>query len=79
MCLLLLLLIGFLLFRSGKLGPPPWVRKDGERGFRGPFAGPEAEARRILAERLANGEISTEEYLERISVLDHERPTPPKS
>lgn len=32
--------------------------------------GPEAQARTILAERFANGDISGEEFLERASVLN---------
>ena len=87
MCLILLAVIAFWLFRSGRFGPPPWVRHragapDGRwgPGPHGPHDGgapvapsPEAEARRILAERLATGEIDTDEYLERVSVLNHDR------
>ncbi len=60
--LLFLLLLGtFFLFRRGHLGPPPWV---------GGLRSPEAEAKRILAERFARGEIATDEFMERASVLN---------
>ena len=63
MTLLLLLLIGgaFLLARKGRLGPPPWVRL---------AHSPEAEAKKILAERFARGDISSDEFMERASVLN---------
>jgi hypothetical protein len=32
--------------------------------------GPEAEARRVLAERFARGDISTDEFMEKASVLN---------
>lgn len=80
MSLILFALLMFVLLRSGRIGPPPWVRAgDGSgRPARHPFAPPrpEEEARRILAERLARGEIDTDEYLERVSVLDHDRRSP---
>ena len=63
MCFLLLLLVlsALALHRTGKLGPPPWVR--GARS-------PEQEAKRLLAERFARGEISSDEFMERASVLN---------
>lgn len=64
MLLLLLLLAGaFLLARRGQLGrfgPPPWVAHHS----------PEGEAKRILAERFAKGDITTDEFMERASVLN---------
>ena len=64
MCLLFFaLLIGgvFFLVRRGKIGPPPWVNA---------ARSPEHEAKQVLAERFAKGEISTDEFLERASVLN---------
>ena len=64
MGLLFLLLIAgtiFLLVRQGKLGPPPWVSAQ---------RSPETEAKRILSERFARGELSTDEFMERASVLN---------
>ena len=63
MFFLFLLLIAaslFFLFRTGRIGPPPWVQN----------RGPEAEARRVLAERFARGDITTDEFMERASVLN---------
>ncbi len=60
--LLLLLLLGVavvLLARRGRLGPPPTF-----------FRSPEHDARVTLANRFANGDISTDEFLERASVLN---------
>lgn len=48
-----------LLARRGRLGPPPAF-----------FRSPEHDARSTLANRFANGDISTEEFLERASVLN---------
>jgi putative membrane protein len=61
--LFLLLILGavFLLLRSGKFGPPPWVTSQ---------RSPETEAKRILSERFARGELSTDEFMERASVLN---------
>ncbi len=61
--LFLLLLVGlFLLARRGTFGPPPpWLA--GSRA-------PEADAKKILADRFANGDISAEEFMERASVLN---------
>ncbi len=60
--LFLLLLVGlFLLARRGTFGPPPWLA--GSRA-------PEAEAKKILADRFANGDISADEFMERASVLN---------
>ena len=60
--LFLLLVAGTVAFllKRGHLGPPPWVRQ----------AHPEREARSILAERFARGEISSDEFMERASVLN---------
>jgi putative membrane protein len=60
--LLLLLLLGtaFFLLRRGKLGAPPWLARPS----------PEADARRILAERFARGDISSDEFMERASILN---------
>jgi putative membrane protein len=59
--LLLLLFAGaFFLMRRGKFGPPPWITHHS----------PEGEAKRILAERFARGDISTDEFMERASVLN---------
>ena len=61
--LLLLLVLGtaFFLLRRGTFGPPPWVAMR---------HAPEGEAKRILAERFARGDISTDEFMERASVLN---------
>lgn len=59
--LTLVALTAFALVRSGRLGAPPWVRNLG---------GPEREARSILAERFARGEIEVDEFMERASVLN---------
>lgn len=58
-----LLIVGVLFFlaKTGRLGPPPWVAQRHS---------PEGEARRILAERFANGDITSEEFLERASALN---------
>ena len=61
--LLLLLLAGLTalyLWRSGKLAIPALGRS----------GSPEQEARRILAERFARGDISTDDFLERASTLN---------
>ena len=64
MFILLLFAVGaFFLIRRGQFGPPPWA---GGRGFRAP----EFEAKRILAERFATGDISSDDFLERASVLN---------
>lgn len=57
----LLLVAGsiFLMRRAG-FGPPPFVRQHS----------PEAEAKRVLAERFARGDISSDDFLERASVLN---------
>ena len=62
--LLMLLVLGTLLFilvRHGHLGSPSLAA--GNRS-------PEAEARKILAERFARGDISTDDFMERASVLN---------
>ena len=61
--LLLLLLAGLAalyLWRSGRLAVP----------VLGGASSPEADARRILAERFARGDISSEEFMERASILN---------
>ena len=61
--LLLLLLAGLTalyLWRSGRLSIPAL----------GTASSPEADARRILAERFARGDISSEEFMERASILN---------
>lgn len=75
MCLLLPLLIAavaFFLVKRGKIGPPPWVGASGPSGGPGRFSpfSPEFEARRTLANRFANGEMSPEEFLERAAALN---------
>ena len=65
MFLLTLLIIGatlFLLSRRGIIGPPPWLRHG--------LHSPEGEAKRILAQRFASSEISSDEFMERASVLN---------
>ena len=81
MFLLFLLLVGTALFlaqKRGRLGPPPWA---------GLGHSPEGEAKKILAERFARGEISTDEFMERASVLNwtpgsdsfpHQKPKKPR-
>ena len=60
--LFILLAFGaFLLLRHGHFGPPPWV---------GGTRSPEFEAKRMLAERFARGDISSDEFLERASILN---------
>ena len=61
--LLLLLLAGLTalyFWRSGRLGLPALGRS----------AAPELQARRILAERFARGDITTDDFLERASILN---------
>lgn len=58
----LALITAFVLMRRGVLPTPPWI------GDRRPS--PELEARRVLAERFATGEIGSDEFLERASVLN---------
>jgi putative membrane protein len=47
--------------RTGQLGALPWARRP---------QSPEHEAREILATRFASGDISSDEFLERASVLN---------
>ena len=64
MFLLFLLLIAgtvFYLVRTGRISAPPWVATR---------TSPEFEARKILSERFARGDISTDEFMERASVLN---------
>lgn len=101
-CFLLLLFLIFMVFRSGRFGPPPWGYRghyrhygpgpqpgppgEGEaskgqwnRGQQwmgpwGPPPRPEDEALKLLADRLANGDITPDEYLQRVSVLRQQQP-----
>jgi putative membrane protein len=59
----MLLVLGtfFFLVRRGKFGPPPWI---GDRHS------PEFDAKKLLAERFARGDISTDEFMERASILN---------
>jgi putative membrane protein len=50
----------FFLVRNGQLGPSAGVTT----------RSPEAEAKRILAERFARGDITSDEFMERASVLN---------
>lgn len=59
--LFLILLAGtFLLVRRGQFGPPPWLNRPS----------PEAEAKKILAERFARGDIDSADFMERASILN---------
>lgn len=58
---LLVLATAFFLIRRGTFGPPPWLAA---------HRAPEAEAKKILADRFAQGEIGAEEFMERASVLN---------
>jgi putative membrane protein len=57
--LLVLLALGFYLWRQGKLTPTL-----------GGVRSPEDEAKRILADRFARGDINSDEFLERASMLN---------
>ena len=64
MFLLVLLLVAGTLFymvRTGRISAPSWasVRPSAE-----------SEARKVLAERFARGDISSDEFMERASVLN---------
>ncbi len=64
MFLLFLLLVAgtvFYLVRTGRISAPPWVAAR---------TSPEFEARKILSERFARGDITTDEFMERASVLN---------
>ena len=64
MFLLFLLLVGgtlFYLVRSGRIAAPPWAPAR---------PSPELEARRVLADRFARGDIGSDEFMERASVLN---------
>lgn len=52
----------FFLVRTGRVGPPPWAGSANHA--------PEAEAKKVLAERFARGDISTDEFMEKASVLN---------
>jgi len=63
MLLLFLLLVAgsVFLMRRGAVGPPPWMARQ---------PSPEHEAKRVLAERFARGDMSSDDFLERASVLN---------
>src|SRR5690242_43364 len=64
MFLLFLLAIAgtvFFLVRTGRIPAPTWA---------GARTSPELEARKVLAERFARGDITTDEFIERASVLN---------
>lgn len=63
MFLLFLIVVAtvFFLMRRGTFGPPPWSAV---------HRAPEADAKKILADRFANGEISAEDFMERASILN---------
>lgn len=52
----------FFLVRTGRVGPPPWAGSVNHA--------PEAEAKKVLAERFARGDITTDEFMEKASVLN---------
>ncbi len=64
--LLLVAAVFSFLVRTGRLTPPPWLAAGSRVG---PHS-PELEARRILANRFATGEISSDEFLERAAALN---------
>ena len=76
MFLMFMLLVAgtlFYLVRTGKISAPPWAAAR---------VSPEFEARKVLAERFARGDITTEEFMERASVLNWTpgvEPAKPKS
>ncbi len=51
----------FFLVRTGRIAAPFWTSTR---------TSPEFEARKVLAERFARGDISTDEFMERASVLN---------
>jgi putative membrane protein len=61
--LFLLLVFGTLMYlrRTGQLGALPWARR---------AQTPEHQAREILATRFATGDITSDEFIERASVLN---------
>ena len=64
MFLLFLMLVAgtlFYLVRTGRISAPPWAAAR---------TSPELEARKILSERFARGDISSDEFMERASVLN---------
>jgi putative membrane protein len=67
--LLLLVLAALYLWRQGKLPLPKLASHQS----------PEDEAKRILAERFARGDISSDEFLERSSILNWTPGTEPLS
>lgn len=58
---LLLVAASIFLMRRGKFGPPPWLAQ---------HHSPENEAKRVLAERFARGDMTSDDFLERASVLN---------
>lgn len=65
MFVLTVLAVGFFLTKRGHLNP-----RFAGPGFPGRFGAPEAEAKKILAERFARGDIATDEFMERAAVLN---------
>jgi putative membrane protein len=64
MFLLFLLLVAgtlFYLLRTGRISAPPWMAAP---------TSPELEARKVLADRFARGDIGSDEFMERASVLN---------
>lgn len=61
--ILTLLVVGIVATKRGYINPP-----FAGRGFGG--GAPEAEARKILAERFARGDITSDEFMERAAVLN---------
>ena len=58
---LILLATAFFLLRRGTFGSPPWLAVP---------SAPESDAKKILADRFANGDIGSDEFMERASVLN---------
>ncbi len=50
-------------------GPSAVPPQPGAAGWSGPVARPEDDALKLLADRLASGDITPEEYQQRVSVL----------
>lgn len=64
MFLLFLLVVAgtlFYLHRTGRISTLPWATQR---------SAPEFDARKVLAERFARGDITTDEFMERASVLN---------
>ena len=73
MFLLFLLLVAgtlFYLLRTGRISAPPWMAAP---------TSPELEARKVLADRFARGDIGSDEFMERASVLNWTLASSPRS